>query len=181
MLFSACSLKGILPAAIEQREVSTGKSGENTMTTMTLRSNAFGEGEWVPKRYTCDGENLNPPLSIQGIPEGTQSLALIVVDPDSPSGNWVHWLLYNIPPQFDELPENTVPPSSQVGTNDFGNESWGGPCPPPGVEHRYFFKLYALDALLELRRGANQPLLEKAMEGHIIAQTQLIGKYGRGR
>ena len=154
---------------------------EKMQTTLTLKSSAFEEGQPIPKRYTCDGQNLSPPLFRKGIPEGTQSVALIVDDPDAPAGTWVHWVVWNIAPQFDEIPEGSVPPSALQGTNDFGNEVWGGPCPPPGPPHRYFFKLYAVDALLELQRGASKPLLEKAMEGHILAQTELIGLYGRGR
>lgn len=151
------------------------------MAELTLSSSAFRRGQTIPKRYTCDGENLSPPLSIAGIPEGTESLSLIVEDPDAPMGTWVHWLVWNIPPQFDEFPEGSFPPSALQGKNDFGEEEWGGPCPPPGPEHRYFFKLYALDTILELKKETNQPLLEEAMEGHILSQTELVGCYGRGR
>jgi Raf kinase inhibitor-like YbhB/YbcL family protein len=151
------------------------------MQSLTLTSPTFLNNETIPKKYTCDGENISPPLKIDAIPEGTQSLSLIVVDPDAPGRIWVHWLVWNIPPQFMEMPEGSPPPSSLQGVNDFGNETFGGPCPPPGVPHRYFFKLFALDTLLELGNGANKPILEKAMEGHIIAQTELIGLYGRGQ
>ena len=151
------------------------------MADLILKSVEIPPLGTIPKRYTCDGENLSPPLKIEGIPEGTESLTLFVEDPDAPAGNWVHWLVWNISPQFNEIPEGSVPPSAIQGTNDFGQEGWGGPCPPPGPAHRYIFKLFALDTLLELKKGEGKPLLEKAMEGHILAQTELIGMYERGR
>lgn len=179
MLLSACNNQAKLP----RESTMDGQSQTSTTreASLTLTSAAFNSGQMIPKRYTCDGENINPPLSVSGIPEGTQSLSLIVDDPDAPTGTWVHWLVWNIPPQFSDIPEDSSPPSALQGTNDFGKEQWGGPCPPPGLEHRYAFKLFALDALLELQRGANKPLLEKAMEGHILNQTELIGIYARGR
>ena len=149
------------------------------MQSFSLLSRSFSDKQKIPKKHTCDGENQSPPLSIGGIPEGTVSLALIVDDPDAPSGRWTLWLVFNIPPQFDEIPEGSVPPSAIIGINSFGNQNYGGPCPPPGPSHRYFFKVYALDRLLELQQGTTQSLLEKAMEGHILAQAQLIGIYGR--
>lgn len=181
MLFSACIHEGQTPSDTGENVSQPQMQASKDMTTLTLKSTSFQNEQIIPKRYTCDGENMNPPLSIEGIPEGAQSLVLIVDDPDAPSGTFVHWLVWNIPPQFSDIPENSVPPSALQGTNDFGKEEWGGPCPPPGPEHRYFFKLYALNTLLELQRGANKELLEKAMESHIINQTELIGKYGRGR
>lgn len=181
ILFSACVPLGQKPSEQTQIQDKAEEKEEVTMTDLTLSSSAFEPGQTIPKKYTCDGENLSPPLTINGIPEGTQSLALIVDDPDAPAGTWVHWVVLNIPPQFDEIPEGSTPPSSLQGKNDFGDEKWGGPCPPPGPEHRYFFKLYALDSLLELEKGVNKPLLEEAMAGHILAQTELIGHYGRGR
>lgn len=148
---------------------------------MKLTSPAFEHNQHLPKRHTCDGEDLSPAFNISEIPPNTKSLTLIVDDPDAPGKTWIHWLVWDIPPQFQDIPEGFPPPSALQGTNDFGNQSYGGPCPPPGTQHRYFFKLYALDNIIEIEKGATKPSLEKAMEGHILAQTELIGLYGRGR
>lgn len=180
MLSVACTHQGVRTTEEISMDLLS-QTPRSQESLLKLTSAAFKNSEVIPKRYTCDGENMNPPLSIEGTKKGTQSLVLIVDDPDAPTGTWVHWLVWNIPPQFTEIPENSVPPSALQGTNDFGKEEWGGPCPPPGPEHRYFLRLYALDALLELQRGANKSLLEKAMEGHILDQTELIGRYARGR
>lgn len=178
ILLSACTQLGKkLPSETSKEKTVV----EQTMMQLKLTSSAFHNGLNIPKRYTCDGENLNPPLSIEGIPEHTESLALIVEDPDAPSGTFIHWLVWNISPQYDEIPENSYPPSSLQGLNDFGERGWSGPCPPPGPEHRYLFKIYALDKILEIRKDASKVLLEQAMESHIIAQAELIGRYGRGR
>ncbi len=150
------------------------------MNPLHISSTVFNDNESIPRKYTCDGENINPSLSFSGIPEETKSLALIIDDPDAPVKTWVHWIIFDIPPQFDQIPEGSPPPSSIQGLNDFGNNSYGGPCPPSGQEHRYFFKLYALDTILELSSGTTKATLEAAMEGHIIAQTSLVGKYSRG-
>lgn len=149
------------------------------MTSIKILSPAFGPNQKIPKRYTCDGENISPPLVISEVPPETLALVIIMDDPDAPVRNWVHWLVWNLPPQFNNLPEGNPPPSSIQGINDFGNEGYGGPCPPPGAEHRYFFKIYALDTILELPKNAKKSLLESAMTGHILAQTELIGIYGR--
>ncbi len=148
-----------------------------------LKSTAFGEEEMIPKKYTCDGMDVSPPLSWDSVPDGTMSLALICDDPDAPMGTWVHWVLFNIPANIRELPENV--PSQKIlsngaihGTNDFRNFGYGGPCPPSGT-HRYYFKLYALDTELSPEAGASKAELLKAMEGHILAEGQLMGKYGR--
>jgi Raf kinase inhibitor-like YbhB/YbcL family protein len=180
ILFSGCLPRGQTPSAeTQEKDQLLTSQEEGTMAELSLTSSAFRHGQMILKKYTCDGENISPPLSIEGVPEGTESLALIVDDPDAPMGTWVHWLVWNIPPQFDEFPEGSFPPSALQGKNDFNDEQWGGPCPPPGPEHRYFFKLYALDTILELKKGATKPLLEKAMEGHILAQSELIGRYQR--
>jgi Raf kinase inhibitor-like YbhB/YbcL family protein len=143
-----------------------------------LTSPAFTEGSTIPAKYTCDAENISPPLSWTGIPANTQSLALIVDDPDAPSGTWVHWVLYDLPPDKGSLSEG-VQAAGTPGTNDFRKLGYGGPCPPPGKPHRYFFKLYALDKVLNLQSGAKKADVEKAMKGHILAQGQLMGKFGR--
>jgi Raf kinase inhibitor-like YbhB/YbcL family protein len=150
---------------------------------MELRSPAFTQGGMIPQKYTCDGEDVSPPLEFSGLPEGTRSIALISDDPDAPMGTWVHWVYYNIPPDTQALPENIEPaenPSAggMLGENDFRKIGYGGPCPPSGT-HRYFFKLYALDTMLELKQGAVKKHLLKAMEGHIISQAELMGKYKR--
>ena len=165
----------------EQKNLNTPKQNqEELMTSINLTSTAFANNQRIPKKYTCDGENINPPLTISEIPEGTNSLVLIVDDPDAPAKVWVHWLVFNMPPQFDEISEGVSPPSSLQGLNDFGEIGYGGPCPPQGPDHRYFFKLYALDTILEIQKDASKETVEKAMAGHIISKTQLIGLYGRG-
>ena len=148
-----------------------------------LTSTAFEEGGLIPENYTCDGVDFSPPLAWSGVPEGTESLALIFDDPDAPMGTWVHWILFNIPASVNGLPEN-IPPEREIktggmqGMNDFRKIGYGGPCPPGGT-HRYYFKLYALDTVLNLNAGATKAQLIKAMEGHILAKGQLMGKYSR--
>jgi len=148
-----------------------------------LTSSAFAPGEPIPLRYTCDGDDVSPPLAWSDPPQGTQSFALIADDPDAPAGTWVHWVLYNLPAEARELPE-AIPPDAELPDGSrHGNNSWrrpgyGGPCPPGGT-HRYFFKLYALDTLLDLEAGASKDKLLQAMEGHILAQAELMGVYTR--
>lgn len=149
---------------------------------MQITSAAFTEGGSIPGKYTCDGADVSPPLKWTA-PAGAKSYALICDDPDAPAGTWVHWVIFNIPAGTTSLDEN-VPPDRTVsggaaqGTNDFRKIGYGGPCPPGGT-HRYFFKIYALDSPLRLDPGATKTALLKAMEGHVIAQGQLIGKYKR--
>ena len=148
-----------------------------------LTSSAFAESGMIPPQYTCDGQDVSPPLRWESVPEGTGSIALICDDPDAPMGTFVHWVLYDLPADVRELPENvpaeaTLPSGAKQGTSDFGTTGYGGPCPPGGT-HRYFFKIYALDAPLELSSGATKAQLLGAMEGHILAQGQLLGKYKR--
>ena len=150
---------------------------------ITMTSSAFEEAGLIPPKYSCDGADVSPPLKWEGIPEGTGSIALICDDPDAPMGTFVHWVLYDLPPDVRELPENvpgeaTLANGAKQGTSDFGRTGYGGPCPPGGT-HRYFFKLYALDAATNLSPGATKAELLKAMEGHILAQGQLMGKYQR--
>jgi len=151
--------------------------------TMQLKSNAFSPEEMIPSKYSCDGEDVSPRLSWGEIPNGTQSLALIADDPDAPGGTFVHWVLYNLPPDTHQLPENVPAKTEQVsgalqGKNNFGNLGYGGPCPPGGT-HRYFFKLYALDQMLDLKAGATKAEVEAAMEGHVLAEAHLMGRYSR--
>jgi len=143
---------------------------------MQLSSSAFGQNQAIPSAYTCDGANINPPLEIAGVPQGAQSLALIVDDPDAPMGTWVHWVVFNIPASTTAIEEDSVP--GETGNTNFGDDRYGGPCPPSGT-HRYFFKLYALDTRLSLPQGAKKQALEKAMQGHVLAKAELIGVYKR--
>lgn len=148
-----------------------------------VESSAFKNGESIPAKYTIDGENISPPLKWNIVSEKIKSYALINDDPDAPIGDWVHWVLYNIPPAVTELKENTpnvksFPNGAIHGTNDFNKTGYGGPTPPSGT-HRYYFKIYALDTMLKLEPGAAKAKLLKAMQGHIIAQGQLIGLYKR--
>jgi hypothetical protein len=153
-------------------------------TPMQLTSTALTEGQPIPAEYTCEGKNVSPPLQWTGAPANTRSLALIVDDPDAPVGLWVHWVLYNLPAGTKELPENASRNPSTLGgaaqgINDFKRSGYGGPCPPPGKPHRYFFRLYALDAELQIKRDPTKKDVEKAMQGHILAQGQLMGTYKR--
>jgi Raf kinase inhibitor-like YbhB/YbcL family protein len=150
----------------------------------SLTSNAFDPGGTVPKKHTCDGPDLSPGLKWTDPPAGTKGFALIMDDPDAPVGTWVHWVLYNLPPETRELHEafptsEKLPNGALQGMNDFRKTGYGGPCPPKGPAHRYFFKLYALDTMLNLGAKATKQEVEKAMKGHILAEAQLMGKYGR--
>ncbi|MBI2551718.1 YbhB/YbcL family Raf kinase inhibitor-like protein [Candidatus Uhrbacteria bacterium] len=150
----------------------------NISQSMRIESPAFGQNERIPKKYTCDGEDVNPPLTIADVPEGTKSLALIHDDPDATDGTWVHWTVWNITPDTRALEEGKVPQGAMEGTQSWGRTGYGGPCPPSGA-HRYFFKLYALDATLDLPASTDAQGLTSAMEGHILAQAELIGLYER--
>lgn len=157
---------------------------EGPAMAFELTSTAFASGEPIPTKYSCDGEDISPPLQWSDPPQGTQSLALICDDPDAPVGTWVHWVLYNLPAEARSLleavpPEAELPDGSRQGKNGWGNLGYGGPCPPGGSTHRYFFKLYALDAVLDLDAGASKNQVLKAMEGHILAQAELMGVYSR--
>ncbi len=151
---------------------------------MDITSSAFENEGFIPAVHTCDDRNISPPLSISGVPEGARSLVLIVDDPDVPrhireDGMWDHWLVFNIPPHTREIPEGQSPPGVEgLGTN--GDSGYYGPCPPNG-EHRYFFKIYALDTILDLPQKPDKLTLEKAMTGHVIGQAYLMGRYDRRR
>jgi Raf kinase inhibitor-like YbhB/YbcL family protein len=151
---------------------------------LSLRSKALSEGGDIPRRHTCDGPDLSPELTWDEPPAGTQSLCLIADDPDAPAGTWVHWVYFDIPAQVRSLPEGLAKDAelkdgSRQGRNDFGRVGYGGPCPPRGPAHRYFFKLYALNARLDLPAGATKADVERAMKGKILGQAQLMGKYKR--
>lgn len=148
--------------------------------TIEVTSTAFSDGSAIPARYTCDNQDISPGLAWKNIPEGTQSLALIMDDPDAPGGTWVHWVVIDIPADLTGLPEDVgeAPEGSVDGNNSWRRTGYGGPCPPRGT-HRYFFNLYALDTFLELDPGVTRYQVEKAMEGHILAMGQLMGTYSR--
>lgn len=157
--------------------------------SLNIRSPSFAHNGAIPARYTCDGKNISPPLEWAGLPDGTRSLALIVDDPDAPDPaaprtTWVHWVLYNIPPDSKGLRESAefagLPPGTLQGINDWHRTGYGGPCPPIG-RHRYFFKLYALDVLLADLANPAKPVLEKATRGHVLGHAELVGLYQRGR
>lgn len=145
---------------------------------MKISSPVFENNSQIPQKYTCDGQDINPPLEIRDIPEGTQSLVLIVDDPDAPMGTFLHWLVWNISPETVKIEENSIPEGAIRGRNDFGKENYGGPCPPFGT-HRYFFKVYALDKKLDLVAGSKLKEIEEAMKGHILDQAELLGLYQR--
>lgn len=153
--------------------------------TFQLLSASFDPGQEIPATYTCDGDNYSPALSWQGTPKGTQSFALIMDDPDAPVGIWDHWLLFNIPASRNQLPEGLksikdLPDDIQWGITSSGKGDYGGPC-PPDKRHRYFFKLYALDAMLNLDNGVDKKTLEKEIEKHKLGETVLMGTYDRPR
>jgi Raf kinase inhibitor-like YbhB/YbcL family protein len=146
---------------------------------MKLTCSAFAECATIPTRYTADGADVSPPLQWNATPAGTASFALICDDPDAPRGTWVHWVLFNLPADLRELPEGVARDVGREGMNDFKSLGYGGPSPPKGKPHRYFFKLYVLDAMLELPEGATKAQLEHAMKGHVLASAQIMGTYGR--
>ncbi len=160
---------GLFPATAAGKEVAR-------MTTITFTSPAFSGGGAIPGTYTCDGTDVSPPLVIGPVPAGTRSLALIMDDPDAPVGIWVHWVLWNIPPRTREIRENNVPSGTSQGRNDWHRIGYGGPCPPSGT-HRYFFRLYALDTLLNLGAATTKTELERAMQGHVLGKGELMGTY----
>lgn len=151
---------------------------------LELKSSAFEAQATIPSKYTCDGPDVSPELSWNDPPEGTESFSLICDDPDAPGGTWVHWVLYDLPSNVRGLPQDvpkqkTLHNGAKQGITDFRKIGYGGPCPPRGPAHRYFFKLYALDAMLNLPPGKTKKGVEKAMEGHILAQAELVGLYKR--
>ena len=181
-----------LPAAIEGYRVDLRVTGpiqarENPMS-FTLTSGAFTEGASIPTKHTCDGPDVSPALVWSGAPPATNAFALIADDPDAPAGTWVHWVLFNLPGTTPTLPEGVAKSETLKelggalqGRTDFHKIGYGGPCPPPGKPHRYFFKLYALDGPLSLRAGATKADVERAMQGHILAMAHLMGTYERRR
>lgn len=143
---------------------------------MRIWSPAFAENAKIPAPYTCDGQDKSPPLNVEGVPTDARSLALIVDDPDAPGGTWVHWVLWNIDKGTQSIPAGSASKGAKEGINDFRKTGYGGPCPPSGT-HRYFFKLYALDTVLNLPEKTTKADLERAMKTHIVGQAEMIGRY----
>lgn len=161
-----------------------GTSEGGSAMSIAVTTTAFPPNGAIPANYTCDGADVSPDLSWSGAPSGVQSFALIAQDPDAPAGTWTHWLIWNIPAQSTGLPkrvpqDETLGDGARQGRNDFRRIGYNGPCPPRGKAHRYFFRLYALNAKLDLRAGANRNELEEAMKGHVLAQGELMARYGR--
>jgi len=163
--------------SLNSRLPRAGSRGEFASNNMKISSSAFQNDSSIPLVYTCDGSNINPPLTFSDVPTEAKSLALIMDDPDAPVGVWDHWIVWNIPPDTKEIKEGSEPSGLQ-GMTSFKKLGYGGPC-PPDREHRYFFKLYALDAMLDLPEGSAKREVEAAMQGRIIAEAELIGKYDR--
>ena len=152
--------------------------------TFSISSPSFQNGKDIPKKFTCDGDDVSPALSWTDPPSGSKSFALIADDPDAPRGTWTHWVLFDLPSATTSLPEGIpkiaeLPNGARQGVNDFPKIGYGGPCPPPGQPNRYFFKLYALDNQLNLKPGASKQEVERSMQNHILGKAELVGKYGR--
>ncbi|AFZ27997.1 phospholipid-binding protein, PBP family [Cylindrospermum stagnale PCC 7417] len=181
--FAIFGLVGL--SLVSCRSANSRSSSKKEAKTMKLASSAFEANNLIPAQYTCDGADISPPLIWEQVPRETQSLALIVDDPDAPGKTFVHWVVYDLPPTVRQLPEQisstkTLPNGGVQGKNDFGKFGYGGPCPPSGI-HRYFFQLYALDKKLGLAAGASKNQILAAIEGHILASSELIGRYKRQR
>ena len=179
-------LAASLTACSNDLSVSQGEREQKggTDMDMSLTSSAFANGGTIPARYTADGPDLSPPLAWSGVPEAAERLVLICDDPDAPSGNWIHWVAYDIPADLDGLeegvaPDETILGDAKQGVSDFGRIGYGGPAPPPGKPHRYIFTLYAVDKSTGLKSGASKVDVLSAIEGQIIAKTTLTGLYGR--
>ncbi len=145
-------------------------------STISVSSTAFRSGENIPPQFTCKGANMSPPLEFHGIPAAAKRLALVVDDPDAPTGLFTHWLVWNIAPSAAQIAQKAVPPGAVQGTNDFGKSGYGGPCPPSGT-HRYFLRVLALDRMLDLKRGAKRADFDKAIAGHVLARGELMGRF----
>src|SRR5581483_1365101 len=180
LLLTGCQSGGQTTTA---QKSSSDKSGDSNMT-FSLQSSSFSNGSSIPKKFTCEGSDISPPLQWSDPPAGTESFALIADDPDAPAGTWTHWVVYDLPANLRQLPEavprqTTTPGGGSQGINDFGKTGYGGPCPPPGNPHRYYFRLYALKKKLELKPGATRQQVVTAMQNHILAQAELMGTYQR--
>jgi Raf kinase inhibitor-like YbhB/YbcL family protein len=178
-LLASCQRNETVPAAMTQAEKAVAKM------TIKVQSTAFAHEATIPTKYTCDGQDISPPLVWSGVPKKAEGLTLIADDPDAPRGTWVHWVLFNLPADVTKLVEDvpsreTLENGARQGMNDFKKIGYGGPCPPKGHgAHRYFFKIYALDTKLDLQSGATKDQLLRATDGHVLAGGQLMGKYSR--
>lgn len=175
----------LLPIASCGKSVSRTRQAEDSShSAFRLESSAFREGETIPRQFTCEGEDISPALRWTAPPAGTRSFVLIAEDPDAPGGVWTHWIVFNLPAHVHQIPENVakqaqVPGGGLQGLNSFGHIGYGGPCPPPGRPHHYFFRLYALDTVLSLKAGTSRQEVLDAVKGHILAKTHLMGLFGR--
>jgi len=183
LIITAAAISGCAPPASTDQIEDTPEESETaeaqpevTYMALTITSTAFENNKDFPSRYTCDGKDINPPLSIVGVPEGTQTLVLIVDDPDAPVGVWDHWVVWNIPAETTSIAEDSVP--GVQGKNSWGRNDYGGPCPPSGT-HRYYFKLYALDTKLDLDTASDKKAVEAAMKGHVLEEAELMASYSK--
>ena len=179
LVLAGCQSGGQATTAQNSSDASRG----STMP-FSLRSPSFSSGGAIPMKFTCEGSGISPALQWGEPPARTEGFTLIADDPDAPAGTWTHWVAYDLPATLRQLPEAVpkqaaAPGGGAQGINDFGKTGYGGPCPPPGKPHRYFFRLYALDIKLDLKPGATRQQLERAMEGHILGQAELMGTYKR--
>jgi hypothetical protein len=175
---------GTLCGCLMTANCADNKSGKEETMSIQITSTAFTDSQPIPAKYTCDGDDVSPPLQWTNAPANTKSFALIADDPDAPMGTWVHWVVYDLPPNTSALPENvaktpTLAGGAKQGANDFRRIGYGGPCPPPGKPHRYFFKIYALDTVLNLKPGLTKKELLKVTNGHVLAEGQLMCTYQR--
>jgi len=180
------ALAAVVAACAGKHEQDRPKTGNQTQpgAKLEVASAAFENGQPIPSKHTCDGQDLSPPLKWSGAPQSTKSFAIICEDPDAPGGTWTHWVLYNLPGDVTELSEGTPRSASSVrgalqGNNDFGRAGYGGPCPPPGAAHHYAFKVFALDSSLDPIANVTKQQLEQAMQSHIVGQGTLVGTYSR--
>jgi Raf kinase inhibitor-like YbhB/YbcL family protein len=171
MFFTAVVISSLLG-------ISVGSSSAGKTMKLDVSSSAFSEGQSIPEKYTCDGQNVSPPIKWSGAPANTKSIASICEDPDAPSGTFTHWVLYDLPGTTKELTEGSSG-GGKEGMNDFGKKGYGGPCPPPGGAHRYYFRVYALDTASLGDAGRSKEEVTAAMQGHILAQGELMGRYKR--
>jgi Raf kinase inhibitor-like YbhB/YbcL family protein len=167
----------LLSACVLMADFAVGKEIKK-MNSVTVSSPTFSHKGSIPARFTCDGQDISPPLQFGNVPKAAKSLALIMDDPDAPAGTWVHWVVWNIPPGIGEIRDGSVPEGMQQGLNSWNRNSYGGPCPPQGT-HRYFFKVYALDSTLGLPLSTTKAGLEKAIKGHVLGSGELMGTYRR--
>jgi Raf kinase inhibitor-like YbhB/YbcL family protein len=173
MFFTALVISSLLG-------ISVGSSSAGKTMKLDVSSSAFSEGQSIPEKYTCDGQNVSPPIKWSGAPANTKSIAIICEDPDAPSGTFTHWVLYNLPGTTKELAEGSSG-GGKEGMNDFGKKGYGGPCPPPGRPHRYYFRVYALDTASLGDAGRSKEEVTAVMQGHILAQGQLMARYKRNK